>query len=281
MIHIGTSSWLFDGWRGVFYPQELPRGDSLAWYVTQFDTVEVNTSFYALPRASVVVDWVDTAPPGFTFALKAPREITHDRKLVGVEDATNAFVDAVASMGDAAGPVLFQFPPEFSRKKYGRQLADWLTWLAPRRLGQRVAIEVRAADLMTEAFSTWVAGLGYALVLVDRVGTPDCFPLWEQVVQAGKAPGFVYVRLIGDDRHGPAGDAVVQSPRSGQLAQWADRLRWLDEQGQECFVYVHNPFEGHSPASVRTLREMLGDRVAPWPPAGHSGDGAPGQMPLF
>ena len=106
MAHIGTSSWQFEGWRGVFYPDKTPIKSYLAHYVTQFDTVEVNTSFYALPRPATVVDWVESAPEGFTFALKAPRLITHEKKLVNAESATLAFLDVLRSLGNAAAPAL-------------------------------------------------------------------------------------------------------------------------------------------------------------------------------
>lgn len=268
LAHIGTSSWQFEGWRGVFYPDKTPARSYLAYYVAQFDTVEVNTSFYALPRASTVVDWVETAPEGFTFALKAPRALTHEKKLQRAEGETLAFVDVLRSLGSAAAPALLQLPPELSRRRHGRVLADYLEWLAPRLEGIRLAVEVRAADLMTPAFAEYLATLGMALVLVARTATPDLFPAWMAQVAAGRGPGFAFIRWIGDDRNGPKGDAALVNPRDAELAQWAQRIAQLTAAGQEVYGYMHNPFEGHAPASVRRLRDLLGDVAAPLPGGG-------------
>jgi uncharacterized protein YecE (DUF72 family) len=273
--HIGTSSWQFEGWSGIFYPEKMPVKGYLAHYVTQFDTVEVNTSFYALPRATTIVDWVETAPEGFTFALKAPRAITHEKKLAGAERETLAFLDVLRSLGGAAAPALLQLPPDFSRRRYGRALADYLEWLAPRLDGLRVAVEVRAADLMTSAFAAYVAHLGMAFTLVVREGTPDLFAPWLAVVEAGDAPRFAFIRWIGDDRNGPKGDADLVNPRDAELQEWAARIETLAAAGQEVYGYMHNPYEGHAPASVRRLRALLGNRGAPAPAA----DG--GQLALF
>jgi len=273
LAHVGTSSWQFEGWRGVFYPDKTPPSAWLAYYVTQFDTVEVNTSFYALPRASTVVDWVETAPEGFSFALKAPRAITHEKKLRGAQAETLAFVDVLRSLGGAAAPALLQLPPDFSRRSSGRILADYLEWLAPRLEGVRLAVEVRAADLMTPAFAEYLARLGMALVLVARTATLDLFPAWMDQVVAGRGPGFVLIRWIGDDRNGPKGDAVLVNPRDAELAQWAQRIAQLSAAGQEVYGYMHNPYEGHAPASARRLRDLLGDSAAP--PPGN------GQLTLF
>lgn len=271
--HIGTSSWQFEGWRGVFYPDKTPAGSYLAYCVTQFDTIEVNTSFYALPRASTVVDWVETAPEGFTFALKAPRTITHEKKLQGAQDETLAFVDVIRSLGRAAAPALLQLPPDFTRRSQGRTLADYLEWIAARLDGIRLAVEVRAADLMTPAFAEYLAGLGMALVLVARAATPDLFPAWMAQVGAGRGPGFVFIRWIGDDRNGPKGDAALVNPRDAELALWAQRIAQMTAAGQEVYGYMHNPYEGHAPASVRRMRDLLGDVAAPLP--------GNGQLPLF
>ena len=277
-IHIGTSSWLFDAWRGVFYPDKLPSRLYLSHYVRAFDTVEVNTSFYAIPSPNTVVGWVDAAPPGFTFALKFPRAISHERRLSGAEAESLAFLEVLRSMGPAAGPSFLQLPPDFTRRTYGRALAAYLDWLAPRAAGLRIAVEVRAADLMTEAFAAFLAERGFTLVLVDREGTPD---LWDAWRAADPAPPFAFVRWIGDDRHGPQGDRELQRFRDEELARWAERLAQLAQNGVESFGYVHNPYEGHSPATVRRLRALLAGQVAlpAWPP----GDAvAPGeQLPLL
>jgi uncharacterized protein YecE (DUF72 family) len=269
-ISIGTSSWLFDGWRGVFYPDRLPKNDYLAYYTTQFPTVEVNTSFYAIPAPATLINWVEVAPGGFTFALKFPRAISHDKRLLNAGAESLAFLDALRSLGSAAGPAFLQLPPQFTRKSQGKALAAYLDWLAAQATDLQIAVEVRAADLMTPAFATFVAERGFALVLADRKGSADLYDVWLELVQAGKTPAFAFIRWIGDDRNGPQGDREIQQPRDEELARWAQRLAELAAGGVDVFGYVHNPYEGHSPATVRRLQTMLTayTPLPEWPPGG-------------
>jgi uncharacterized protein YecE (DUF72 family) len=267
-IHLGTSSWQFDGWRGVFYPEGLPRQDQLAFYAQHFDTVESNTSFYGLPRPSTLVNWVETVPPGFSFCLKFPRAISHGKRLHECSEETWAFLDVVRSLGAAAAPAFLQLPPDFTRKRYGKTLADYLDWLAGQRGDLRIGVEVRAADLMTAAFARFLAERGFALVIVDRVGSPDLYGVWDELIEANQAPPFALLRWIGDDKQGPKGDAEITAPRDAQLDTWAERLAAWATRGLEIFGYMHNPYEGHSPASVRRLKSRLASLVTlpPWPP---------------
>ena len=260
-VHLGTSSWLFDGWRGVFYPDKLPKAHYLAHYTTQFDTVEVNTSFYAIPSPSTLLSWVESAPPGFTYALKFPRVITHDRRLVDCEALTLTFLDTLRALGSACAPAFLQFPPDFTRRVHGRALASFLDWLALEASDLRLAVEVRAQDLMTPSFAAFLAERGFAPVLADREQSLDLFDSWMELAQAGKGPDFAFIRWIGDDRNGPQGDRELQLFRDEQLAQWAARIELLVQHGKEVYGYMHNPYEGHSPASVRRLKALLAERV--------------------
>lgn len=260
---IGASSRWSEDRRGALRGGEVVRKDTLTQYVTQFDTLEVNGSSCALPRAATVLEWVEAAPPGFTYALTAPRRITHEMRLAHVEAATLAFLDVAASMGAAAGPVLFQFPRDFTRRRDGRALAEWLGWLAPRRRGLRIVIEVQADDLMTPAFVSHLAALGYTLALVDGMDAPGPFALWAEVVRAGLGPGFAYMRRIGegcpfdDDRSTGAPDLEQQPTADDRISLRADRIRWLAAQGQDVFAYVHSPSEGRAFATARRLRAAL------------------------
>lgn len=276
---LGTSSWSFEGWRGVFYPENPAKSDYLAFYARRFRSVEVNTSFYGLPAPDTLVRWVETVPPGFTFALKFPRQISHEKRLAMSDAESLAFLDVLAALGPAAGPALLQLPPDFSRRRYGRVLANYLDWLAPLAAGMRVAVEVRAADLMTEAFATFLAERGFALALVDRVDTPDLYEMWHE---ARGAVDFAFIRWIGDDRNGPQGDRVITAPRDERLDTWTVRMAALQAEGCNVYGYMHNPYEGHAPASVARLEARLAERVSmpPWPPAGESDPSDP-QMRLL
>lgn len=281
-LHLGTSSWQFDEWRGVFFPEGLPRQRYLAYYTRHFNSVEVNTSFYGLPRPGTLISWLESAPPGFTFCLKFPRAITHEKRLIGCEQETLAFLDVVRSLGEAAAPALLQFPPDFTRRQQGRDLAQFLEWLPARLEGLRVGVEVRSPDLMTAAFANFLAARDLVLVIAEREGAPDLFPIWSEVYAQRQQPNFVLIRWIGDDKNGPTGNNALVAPRDGQLDVWAERIAGLMRQGVQVFGYMHNPYEGHSPASLRRLQERLTTHIdlPVWaPPSPEAETGA--QLSLF
>jgi uncharacterized protein YecE (DUF72 family) len=280
-INLGASSWQFDGWRGVFYPDGLAKQEQLAYYARHFNSVESNTSFYGLPRPATLIHWVESVPSGFTFCLKFPRAISHDKRLVDCQEETLAFFEVIRSLGEAAAPCFLQLPPDFTRQRFGRSLALYLDWLATHMQGLRIGVEARALDLMTPAFARFVAERGICWVVVEREGTPDMFPVWDELVHTKVAPSFVLVRWIGDDKNGPQGDAQLVAPRNAALALWAQRLvTWLHA-GLEVFGYMHNPYEGHSPASLRRLQAQLTSLIPlpAWPPSGNPGQQA--QLSLF
>jgi uncharacterized protein YecE (DUF72 family) len=280
-INLGASSWQFDGWRGVFYPDGLAKQTQLAYYARCFNTVESNTSFYGLPKPSTLIHWVESVPLGFTFCLKFPRAISHDKRLVDCQEETLAFFEVIRSLGDAAAPCFLQLPPDFTRQRFGKSLALYLDWLATQMQGLRIGVEVRALDLMTPAFARFLAERGMSWVVVDRDGTPDMFPVWDELVHTNIAPSFVLIRWIGDDKNGPQGDAKLVAPRDAALALWAQRLITWFQVGLDIFGYMHNPFEGHSPTSLRRLQMQLAPLIdlPVWPPLGDTGEQA--QLSLF
>jgi uncharacterized protein YecE (DUF72 family) len=117
---------------------------------------------------------------------------------------------------------------------------------------------------MTPAYARFLADHGFALVLADRKGTPDLYAEWADI---GAATGLAMIRWIGDDRNGPQGDREISAPQDAKLDEWAARMAALEDAGMAVFGYVHNPYEGHSPATVRRLLERLGARAMAWPPA--------------
>jgi uncharacterized protein YecE (DUF72 family) len=285
-LYVGTSSWTFPDWPGVFYPSGLPTQEFLRFYATQFNSVEVNTSFYGLPRPSTILNWLDNVPNGFTFALKAPRFITHEQRLVDCQKETLVFLDVIRSLGMSAAPGLLQLPPSVTRRESGRAVAAFLDWLAGQLEGIRLAVEVRAHDLMTQAFAEFLAQRGMAMVLVDREGTPDLYPLWKPVLDRADSPGFTYIRLIGDDRNKPPTNRELCRPQEDRLALWSSWIAGMLEREIDVYAYVHNPYEGHSPATVRRLLERINalHPVPVWspePPARKPDDVSPNQLSLF
>jgi uncharacterized protein YecE (DUF72 family) len=112
-LRIGTQGWNYADWVGGFYPGGTKPAAFLATYARAFDVVEVDSTFYAIPAAKTVRGWAERTPPGFTFTLKVPQQITHERRLVDADDLAAEFWDAARELGDKLGPVLLQMGPDF------------------------------------------------------------------------------------------------------------------------------------------------------------------------
>ncbi len=114
--YVGTSGWRYDHWRELFYPVKLARAKWLElFYTGKFSTVELNSSFYRLPSENAFTGWHDASPPGFIFAVKVSRFITHIKRLIDAEDAVNTFISRAGILGDKPGPLLYQLPPDMTR----------------------------------------------------------------------------------------------------------------------------------------------------------------------
>ncbi len=239
-IHIGTSGWHYRHWVGPFYPPGAAPATFLERYAASFDTVEINSSFYRLPTPEIVAHWRDLTPPGFVFACKANRYITHMKKLKDPADSLARFLDVVGVLGDKLGPVLFQLPPRW--RVNPQRLRDFLD-LLPATC--RAAFEFRDQSWHTDEVFAALAARNAALCLFDLAGR-----------QSPEQPtaDFVYVRL-----HGP-GAAYQGSYSDDRLADWAARMTaWLAD-GREVYGYFDNDQKGHAPRDAARLRTFI-DRL--------------------
>ncbi len=252
-LRIGTSGWSYKDWEGPFYPEGTKPADYLRHYGLVFRTVEVDSTFYALPRESVVRNWAARSPEGFRFAAKFPRDITHEDGGLDRHDLARAFVERMGLLGEKRGPLLLQFPPRFRVDRLP-QLAALLTALPP---DARYAVEFRhpdwycdtLLDLLREQGVAWVAGVG-----------PDNPP------RRPITTDFVYLRWIGD-REIEVFDRV-RVERRAELDRWAE---WIDKQRRtirEIHGYFNNHYAGHGPASARALLSALGEPAPRAPSTG-------------
>ncbi len=243
-ILVGTSGWSYRHWRGVFYPSDLPPREWLRFYARRFPTVELNTSFYHTPRAASFTQWREAAGPGFVFAVKANRYITHTRRLKDPAEPVAHELRTVGPLGDALGPILLQLPPGLERD-LGR-LDALLAALPPSR---RFAVEFRHRSWRDDEVERRLREHGVAVCLHDWQGRP--WPV--EAAAGGDRAGFVYVRL-----HGPTGTYTGRYGERG-LSPWADRCRdWRDE-GRDVYVYFNNDAGGGAVADAADLQRMLGE----------------------
>ncbi|MEW6636551.1 MAG: DUF72 domain-containing protein, partial [Actinomycetota bacterium] len=162
-LYLGTSGWSYADWEGTLYPEGLPAGARLAEYVRRYATVEIDSTFYGTPRRSTVQRWREVSPEGFLFAAKFPKEITHERSLVGCEREARIFVETMALLGDRLGPLLIQLPPSFDVEGMSA-LEDFLGSLPE---GFRYAVEVRHRSWLGSDLPEMLRERGTALTLVD------------------------------------------------------------------------------------------------------------------
>ena len=250
---VGTQGWNYDAWVGPFYPEGTRQADYLTIYARGFDTVEVDSTFYAIPVAKTVRGWAQRTPDDFLFALKLPQEITHERRLRNVDDLTTEFFDRIRELGPKLGPVLIQLGPDFGPTELPA-VAQFLPKL-PRDI--RFAIEFRQRSWIHDGVLALLAEHNVALTLSDGRWIPR-----KQMMQLATRPtaDFLYVRWMGADQS-IVDYSRIQIDRSRELESWTSVLWPYAEQGREVFGYVNNHFAGHSPESARELQRLLGQQV--------------------
>ncbi len=237
LLRIGTSGWNYDHWRGPFYPEVLPKRAWFSYYADVFDTVEINNTFYNLPRESTFAKWLAAAPAGFVYALKASRYITHVKRLKDSQDALKLFLGRARLLESKLGPVLYQLPPRF-----GRDLPRLTAFL-----------ELLPRDI-THVFEfrnpQWFCDETYALL--ERYGAAFCAHDMPGQAAPRLALGKVaYVRFHG------AQAKYAGSYSAAVLRDWA---LWLAENVREdrtCHVYFNNDAEGHAPHDAGRLLKGL------------------------
>jgi uncharacterized protein YecE (DUF72 family) len=248
-LYLGAQGWSYDTWVGSFYTPGISRNDWLQAYATHFNSVELDTTFYAIPRASAVSGWMARTPASFRFAAKFPRVITHDKQLVACQSETSAFLDAITGLGERLGPLLLQMPPSFSTGQ-AEALEAFLPNLPS---GLRYALEVRHRSwLLKETFPKLMGLLekyGIALCLVQHAWMPRI----DEITAA-----FTYIRWLGRREDIPDEDySHVRIDRRVQLDGWAEQIARYLGSGLAVYGYFNNHYQGHSPASVRALQARL------------------------
>ncbi|WP_435738786.1 DUF72 domain-containing protein [Cellulosimicrobium sp. PMB13] len=276
-VRIGLSGWRYADWRGRFYPPGLPQRRELEHVASTFPAVELNGSFYSLQRPSSFVTWREQTPPGFTFAVKGGRFITHMKRLRDVRTPlANFFASGVVALEDRLGPVVWQLP---ERTAFDRPTLESFLALLPRttsdaaRLAQSHddrlradpwtevttdrpivhALEPRHASFAEPGALDLLREHGVALAISDGAGR---WPL----IDAVTAP-LVYVRLHGDT------ELYTSAYRPHVLDAWAERVRRWHAAGHAVEVYFDNDVHAHAPADAQALMSRIPDLALPGPGA--------------
>ena len=248
-VFLGTQGWNYEGWVGPFYPHSSKTKEFLSLYASIFDTVEVDSTFYAIPSENSVKGWAERTPRNFNFSLKLPSEITHKNRLRDSQGLLEQFMQRISLLEDKLGSVLIQLPPDFSPNEQAalRGFVDQLPSEA------HFAVEFRDANWLNESTIDLLARRNIALALTDSrwIHRSLSFRLIENY-----PADFAYVRWLGPREL--TDYSRVQIDRSRELAQWADAFTALKERVSCVFGYFNNHFQGHSPASCNQFKEMLG-----------------------
>ena len=249
VVRVGCSSWTSEAWWDRLYPRSLAEGERLAWYARLYPTVEIDSTFYAMPRGFLSERWRRTTPEGFRFAAKMTRELL-DRKRPIDRGSIEQFVREISPLGPKLGPILLQFPPSFRPKEGSKFLGDLLEALPA---GPRYAVELRDAGWYTEAT------LGELRPLLEGRSVALAWSFLSFVdVPPEVTTDFLYVRFIGDHTTVPSEvHGTLRVDRSEETRRWAERVRQRLESVREVFVFFNNHFAGFAPASVNLFREAL------------------------
>jgi uncharacterized protein YecE (DUF72 family) len=285
-IHIGISGWRYEPWRGVFYPPGLVQARELDYAARQLPTIEINGSFYSLQRPSSYAAWYAATPPGFVFAVKGNRFLTHMLKLRGIDKPlANVLASGMLGLREKLGPVLWQFPPQL---RFDPDKIEAFLAMLPRDTGQaleiarghdermegralleidavrplRHAVEVRHESFRDEAFIRLLRKYGVALVVADTAGK---WPDYEDVTA-----DFVYIRLHGEH------ELYASGYEDASLERWAERIRLWSEGKQpadarlmsdsappkrkrrDVYCYFDNDIKVRAPFDAKRLMELLG-----------------------
>lgn len=231
-LHVGTSGYSYKEWKGSFYPEDLSSKNMLAYYGERLDAVEINNTFYRLPKESVLESWASQVPDGFRFSIKASRRITHFTRLKSeAREPTEYLLSTVKTLGDRLGVLLFQLPPNL--KKEVDRLAGFLEMMPE---GTPAAFEFRHDDWKDDAVCDLLRDRGSALVCADTDDSED-----DEPIVSTASWGYLRLRRPGYN--------------DADLERWAEHVRGTG--WERAFVFFKHEDEGAGPRMAGRFREIF------------------------
>jgi uncharacterized protein YecE (DUF72 family) len=249
-VRVGCSGWQYAHWRGNFYPATIPQSRWFAHYAAAFDTVEINNSFYRLPPAETFARWRDQAPPGFRYAAKASRFLTHMKKLKDPEDPLGRFFQNARELGSTLGAILYQLPPHFGLNL--DRLAAFLDAIPP--AAERAGFVEQPFHVVEFRDPSWYHDRVFALL--ERHGVALCLHDMQGSATDRIVVGpVVYVRFhFGTSKYGGRYE-------DRRLDGWAEWLAARAREGLDVFAYFNNDTGGHAPRDAVRLRARIHDSL--------------------
>ena len=257
----GTSSWNYKDWAGVFYSPAVSPKQMLAEYARIFPTVEIDSTYYGIPRATSVESWRTSVGDGFRFSLKTPSSITHERRFTHADRVFAVFLDRIRPLGEKIGAVLLQCPPDFGPTRDNRNaLFGFLETELP--AGIRIALELRDERWYDAQLYAHARVNHFTLAITEGSHASITHAARIAAELAADPPAdFAYIRWLGDQAL-PRYDRV-QLDRSGSMDAWERMLRTIEPTVSDIFAYASNDYEGFAPATVRGMLARLGQPVPP------------------
>ena len=254
MIRMGTSGFSYDDWIGPVYPENLPKWQWLAFYAQEFDTVELNVTYYRVPPLKTVAGWVDRTPNGFLFSVKANKSLTHERKDPEFEAFRNAMDPLVRA--EKLACVLAQFPYSFHPTP---QNTDYLRTLRDGLVDIPTVVEFRDHKWVTETTFALLDELDFGYCSVDE---PQLRGLMPPIAHASGPVS--YVRFHGRNakkwwKHDQAWERYDYTYSEEELEEWVPKILELDADNAFVLIYANNHYRGQSIDTIRKLRKMLGE----------------------
>lgn len=243
-LYVGTMGWSYNFWVGKLYQEGTASKDFLTEYSKQFNTVEVDSTFYRIPSKDIVTKWKEQTSTAFLFSAKFQKIITHVKMLQDCEREVNVFIERISSLQGKLGPLLLQFPYAF-RPEHVHLLRNFLPTLPK---GYRFVVEVRNRKLLEEGFYSLLRESNVALALVDTPLMPGT-----EVLTAD----FAYVRWEGDRRkvRGTLGELEVD--RTDSIKRWAERIKRFLDIPMDVFGYFSKYYSGYPPSDAKQLLSIL------------------------
>ena len=254
MIYFGTSGFSYDDWAGKFYPKGLPRNQWLNLYAQEFNTLELNSTYYAIPRTSTVESIIDKTGEGFLFAVKAHQSISHERDGV-VEDFDN-FINMLGPFNSAGklACVLVQFPFSFRNNIENRK---YISVVRDKFKDFPLVVEFRNTYWIKPEVFSWLRSQNIGFCCVDEPALPNLIPPVAEVTS-----NIAYVRFHGRNaakwwEHEQAYERYDYTYSVDELKEWVPKIKMLDSKAEKTFVFANNHWKSQSIDTIRQMRLLL------------------------